>query len=437
MNDVVIPGLPALLRITISHGYIVQILMAEALFTYRLRRRPHAAARTAAGLLVVLPLMVVVPNWISQYVSGMFSMSVFLMSVAFWAWCCEARFRELLFCCVGAQLTQNLSYNVENLIYQPFSERFTMVGWLALSIGCTCVVYAACFVLFARRHAGGHVDVEGRYVYGFAVMAALFTYVMQYLFQVYGIDRIWVSRPPLILCCLAGLCVQYGFVALKGETDERMMLERMMRQEARQYAITQESIDLINMKAHDLKHQIARIRATGDVDDEELDDIERIVGRYEDEVDSGNRDLDVVLSQKQMVCRRNGITMTVIAQGEALSFMRPADIASMFGNILDNAIEHELTVEPETLRCIAVSVRRNGAMTVIRVENYCRNAPAPSAADGLPATSKRDGRYHGFGLRSVRYIVERYGGTLAITAEEDLFVVSIMLPSSDARPGRR
>lgn len=430
MNDVILPGLPGLLSITIAHGYIIQILIAEALFTYGMRRRDHAVARVVVGLLIALPLMAMVPNWISQYVSGLFSMTVFLLSLVFWRWCIAGRFRDLLFCCVGAQLTQNLSYNIENLIYQPLSGMFTLPGWLALSVACTCVVYATCFMVFARRNgANGHIDVEGQYVYVFAVMAALFTYVMQYLFQVYGIDQIWVSRLPLILCCVAGLCVQYGFVALRNETSERMMLERMMRQEARQYAIAQESIDLINMKAHDLKHQIARIRATGNVDDDELDNIEQIVERYEDTFNSGNRDLDVVLAQKQLICRRNSIMMTVIAQGESLSFLRPADIASLFGNILDNAIEHELTVEPQSCRHIAVSVRRNGAMIVIRVENYCRRAPE-QGRNGLPVTSKRDGRYHGFGLRSVRYIVERYGGSLAITAEGNLFVVSIMMPAS-------
>lgn len=436
ITDALVPGLPSLLRITIAHGYIVQILLAEALFTYGLRRRSHAVMRAIFGFVVALPLMVAVPNWISGYVSGLFSLTVFLLSLMLWRWMLEGSFRELLFCCVGAQLTQNLSYNVENLIYRPFADRIPDVGWFALSVGCTCVVYAICFLLFARRpYASGHVEVEGRYVYTFAVMAALFTYVMQYLFQVYGLDRYWVSRPPLILCCLAGLCVQYGFVALKSESDERAMLERMMRQEARQYAIAQESVDLINMKAHDLKHQIARIRATGNMDDAELNDIERIVARYEDTCNSGNRDLDVVLAQKQMVCRSEGIVMTVIAQGEALTFMRPSDIASLFGNILDNAIEHERTVEPPSLRTIAVSVRRNGNMSVIRIENYC--ARRPRMVGGLPVTSKNDRRYHGFGMRSVRYIVERYGGSLAITTEGDLFVVSILLPYGNERVAAR
>lgn len=431
MSDSIIPGLPALLSITVSHGYIVQILIAEALFCYRLPRRGHPALRAVAGLVVALPLMVIVPNWISTYVSGLFSLSVFIMSLAFWRWRIAGRFRDVLFCCVGAQLVQNLSYNIENLIYQPFSASFTLIGWLALSVTCTCVVYAACFFIFARRGgADGHVDVEGRYVVAFAVMAALFTYAMQYLFQVYGIDRIWVSRPPLILCCVAGLCVQYGYVAWKNETDERMLLERMLRQEARQYAMAQENIDLINLKAHDLKHQITRIRAGGGIDDEELDDIEQIVERYENTFNSGNRDLDIVLAQKQLTCRGNDIEMTVIAQGEALSFLRPADIASLFGNLLDNAIEHEMTVEPHSRRHIAVSVRRSGRMAAIRVDNYCENVPRATRG-GLPVTSKEDRRYHGFGLRSVRYIVERYGGTMAITGEHNLFVVSILLPIPD------
>ena len=35
--------------------------------------------------------------------------------------------------------------------------------------------------------------------------------------QNYGIDALWITRPPLIFCCIAGLCVQFGLLTLKSE----------------------------------------------------------------------------------------------------------------------------------------------------------------------------------------------------------------------------
>ena len=48
--------------------------------------------------------------------------------------------------------------------------------------------------------------------------------------------------------------------------------------------------------------------------------------------------------------------------------------------------------------------------------------------DGLPATSKDDERYHGFGLKSIRMIVDRLGGNMVITPTEGRFSLSILLP---------
>ena len=46
-----------------------------------------------------------------------------------------------------------------------------------------------------------------------------------------------------------------------------------------------------------------------------------------------------------MLCRKHNIQMTIMADGKALEFMSTADIAALFGNALDNAIECEYTIE--------------------------------------------------------------------------------------------
>lgn len=422
-----------LFQITIYHGYLIQILAAELLFTLNLRRRAHFYLRLILGTVVYIALSIVIPNWIAQYVSGIFSLTIFLLSLALCTFCFQAKFRDVVFCCVGAQLTQNLSYNIENLIYQPFAQYIGQNGWLCISLMTTVAVYTICYRLFARRlNHSEDIRLDSRYVYGLSLASALFVYTMQYLFQSFEINKMWITRPPLIFCCIAGLCVQYGLLELKSEQEEKALLERVMLKEQKQYEITRNSMDLINMKAHDLKHQITLMRATGKCDNLELSEIESAVAQYEGSSNTGNRALDVILTEKQRLCRIHSVEMTVMVQGQALAFLQPADIASLFGNILDNAIECECGVEPSTRRCIALTVCAKGNLTCIRAENYC--PVRPQMYGGLPLTSKADGNYHGFGLRSVRYITEKYGGTLHIGFEGKLFVVSILLPqpSEDA-----
>lgn len=66
-------------------------------------------------------------------------------------------------------------------------------------------------------------------------------------------------------------------------------------------------------------------------------------------------------------------------------------------------------------------------VTSVSVENYYSPTAQPSFMDGLPQTTKADKANHGFGMRSMRAIVERYGGTLVVRAEDGVFHLDIML----------
>ena len=65
---------------------------------------------------------------------------------------------------------------------------------------------------------------------------------------------------------------------------------------------------------------------------------------------------------------------------------------------------------------------------MIRIENYYLGAPVTEAH--LPKTTKGDKTRHGYGLKSVRYIVEKYDGSMTIRTENNWFVVRVLIPIS-------
>ena len=67
-----------------------------------------------------------------------------------------------------------------------------------------------------------------------------------------------------------------------------------------------------------------------------------------------------------------------------------------------------------------------GGWLNIHVENYCENPP--DLHGGLPDTTKQDKRSHGFGLKSMRYIVEKYSGTFTVRVKGKLFCVGALIP---------
>ena len=111
--------------------------------------------------------------------------------------------------------------------------------------------------------------------------------------------------------------------------------------------------------------------------------------------------------------------------GEALVFMELGDICSLFGNILENAIESVSKLTNESDRIISIKVQEKASMLIITCDNYYNGTL--NFADGLPISSKEDNDYHGFGLKSIKRIAKKYGGTLTINTDE-MFHLIVVIP---------
>ena len=107
-------------------------------------------------------------------------------------------------------------------------------------------------------------------------------------------------------------------------------------------------------------------------------------------------------------------------------FMEVMDICSIFGNALDNAIECVEKCEEKEKRVIHFLVAPQKKFLLIKVENYCEEEP--ELLDGLPKTTKDNTDFHGFGMRSMKYIVEKYDGMLTCGVQNHWFELKILIP---------
>ena len=62
----------------------------------------------------------------------------------------------------------------------------------------------------------------------------------------------------------------------------------------------------------------------------------------------------------------------------------------------------------------------------IRFENYCEGSL--NFSEGLPVTTKEDRNFHGYGLKSIRYVAKKYGGTVTARMEKQWFVLQLLFP---------
>lgn len=208
-------------------------------------------------------------------------------------------------------------------------------------------------------------------------------------------------------------------------------IQSILQNQYIQYRQSRESIDVINRKYHDLKHQIAFLRAEQDPQRrlDFLDGMEEEIRIYEAQNKTGNSVLDTVLTGKSLYCARHGVELTCVADGARLNFMDVMDICSIFGNILDNAIECELGIPDRKKRLIHLAVYAKKRHLVIQCGNYCEREL--QFRDGLPVSTKEDGACHGFGVKSVRYTAEKYGGTVTIQNRDNWFELNIVIPIQD------
>ena len=209
---------------------------------------------------------------------------------------------------------------------------------------------------------------------------------------------------------------------------EKDNLSALLKMQEESYRISAESIEVVNRKYHDLKHQLALLKA--DIPYEEkmkfFEEMEHEISAYEARNKTGNKTLDILLSAKTLYCQSAGITLTCVADGKELDFMSAPDISVLFGNALDNAIESVTKISDPDKRLIHLTVACQKSFLHIRVENCCEDEL--TFRDGLPVTTKKDSLYHGFGVKSMRSIAEKYGGTMTTTLNDGWFELRILMP---------
>ncbi len=229
-----------------------------------------------------------------------------------------------------------------------------------------------------------------------------------------------------------GLAVLYAQYILNSELRAKAELDaiqNVLKRQFDQYQLYRENIELLNMKYHDLKNQIAVIRAEQDPVKKEsyLTEMEQRIKLYETQHVTGNQVLDTVLTSKNLICMEKNIELTCVVNGRLLDFMEAMDICTIFGNALDNAIECEVKISDPKKRLINVAVFAKNNLLMIRFENYFQGK-LKNVVEGIPATTKRNKDFHGYGLKSIRYSAKRYGGSVTINQKNDWFELKILIP---------
>ena len=101
-----------------------------------------------------------------------------------------------------------------------------------------------------------------------------------------------------------------------------------------------------------------------------------------------------------------------------------SETCSLLGNLLDNAIEACMRMDDNADKWISVKIENQKQLLFIKIENSVNEAPVMEK--GRPVSVKRDKMRHGYGLKNVERILNKYDGTIVYLSRDKAFQIKLL-----------
>ncbi len=354
--------------------------------------------------------------------------TVYVSLIAVTWLCYDESLWTVLFTAATGYIAQDIGGSLKTL-FRQFGPVNALSGspWgiLAVDIVCYGAVYVLYFFVLRPRAKKGGAEFRNKGKALFSAGVLLLCIAMARLSQDNpGRNPMAVTAEAVfqLIIDVLVIALQFGVMERARLTSHVETMRELVHTQRVQYEASKESAQLINEKYHDLKHLLKSFRGT--VPQEQLDRLKQSIAAYERPANSGNEVLDVLLAEKLGICQQRGIVLTCSLGTTDFSFIEELDLYSLFQNALTNAIEAVSALPKETERFISVSAARDGNMLTVHMENPC--GEDIDFVNGLPRTGK-DPDWHGFGMKSMKRIAEKYDGMLTAQQRGGLFLLDILL----------
>lgn len=414
-------------------NFYIEMMLGSLVFMRKMKRRKLFPVRLI-GCFAVSGLLLFMPSIHVSYFTLDFLIVFFVVSIELF-FCFKISYFNAAFYAVSGFTMQHIGWNL------MLAVLLDIIGLeninQAQGIACYIISYIICYALagiFFPAQTGEEAEGRDRIMLlVLSVVIIILVYAISAIMTAKGLWSIY-SRILDIVCCIFALCVQFGILRtgmLRSENSrleqDKVVLEELLRQSAKQQALSKDTIDIIDRKCHDLKHQISALRTMSEEDRENtISEIEKAIMIYGDIAKTSNEVLNVVLTEKGLICQKYKIKFTYIVDGDSLAFMDSVDLSSLFGNAIDNAIESVSGEDIEERRVIKLNVSERNNFLGVHMENYC--SKEIKFKDGLPVTDKEDKENHGIGIKSIKYVAEKYGGCVNIEYVDHIFILDILFP---------
>lgn len=427
-------------KIWVDNSYMVQILFACILFIIPAKKRNHFPAVITCSVIGMLLLSYLLSAFYEVPETGELAFSywiIYILCAIVFVWInMRCSVVEALYCGICSCGLQHIAFDFYMLVQlsRHKVDPIPSVGTAGIYVMIYLVVYLAGYRWFVRKLADhGHYEVGRDSVVPLVTMILLVWVIsIMELSSIEGFESGIYShilyRIMDALCCFYVLWVQISHKEKVALNRELAGIHTAAKQQQAQYKMTSETIESINRKCHDLKHQIRLLKKTTDEKalQDYLDEIEDDIMIYDTALETGNRALDTVLMEKGLFCKNHDIQWSCMVDGTKLDFMKIEDIYAIFGNALENAVTAVMQIASPQKRVISVKILEQNQLLMIQIQNYYEGQL--NFEKGLPLTTKKNKSEHGYGMKSIRYTAEKYDGIVTVQAKNNIFMLQILIP---------
>lgn len=416
--------------------FMIWLLAAELIFSKGFPYRKRFVLRAACGgcglaaVAVILTATLLAIDFTSYYVAYLVVM--LLVVTAYIALCYDVKIFPLLYIFAGGYAAQHISYSLFRICLYAFKDRLAGIwAWYLVEYACIVATYLFIYFVFVHNKVRNVVYRKDKKAFFISLFILFVNLILSDITTNHGeLDPFLanvVCKLYAIACCILLILLENGYFRENRLKYEKEMVSYMYKEREHQYDLSVENIKHINIKLHDIRHQLRALKTMGEHSEERekyVSDLEKSVTFSGCMMNTGNRDVDIILTEKMLYCNQNGIRLNVnVENGGVLGFMESLDIYALLGNALDNAINSVRGEERAENKYIDFKLcKKNGAVS-IGVENYCGHKVGFS--NGMPVT-QRDRNYHGFGVLSMKQIVKKYGGAMRFELKDNVFYVGIV-----------
>lgn len=262
--------------------------------------------------------------------------------------------------------------------------------------------------------------------------ADLLSDIMFTSYQLSNQRILWISDAIFFLIIVMLFLVLYLIrkLSMFYQDKQKWMLECQKEEYMnKEYRNLKNTKDVLKRWEHDYRNQMQTLMSLMDLNrydkaQEYILSLQEEFTRSLFQVNTGDLILDMVLATKLQYADQNGIAIDLKICLEEPLPLREQDITSLFGNLLDNAIEANLRVE-SSKRYLQIQIKPLHSMIAIRVIN---------SYDGIVQLerehfiSRKNREGHGLGTRQIKDIVEKAGGFCKVEYTDERFIVQVVLP---------